>query len=830
MRARSVLLDSLAHLRLWQKLALLFAAMSVPALLLAAFLAMRISAAAHQARNELEGTRYLQALGGVAAEMVAHRERAYAFLSGDRARRGDVSAQAAQVDHQIALMDTVAHEVAGSYAFAPEWQQIKSQWDRLKTQTEQQTAGENDVAHAALAAQVGRLAEAVGIQSGMSFDPEAQTRVLVQIASDTAPKLRLAAAEMRRYAVHASALGNVAADDRMAIGILRARQLALVADMQNALAETSVASRALLQPLVESATSATNDFYAVVNSKLMAPTVNVASGAIYDAGVAANRALKQVSLSCYEALTGALAARLAVLKHERLMGATLLWSLLAVAVLLIWVINRSMARPLRHAVSVFGHIAAGKYDSLIRLQGTDEAAQVLRVLHRMQGHLQAQIGAARSAAAENARVREALDRATVGVILADRQLRIIYLNDSMLTLLRQHQQEIRKVLTGFDSQQLRGRELESMFADAARARAQLENLQAVSTEDRRFGKLVFRTVTSPVLASDGTRLGTVMEWSERSEETRIETEMHNMLAAVIEGDLSRRLELHGRAGLAAMLGSGVNQLAEGLAQLVGQAQVSADDIHRAAREIASGNANLQQRTQQQSASLEQTASSMEEMTGTVKQNADNAAQANQLARTARNQAEDGGAIVGRAVQAMSTINDASRRIADIIGTIDEIAFQTNLLALNAAVEAARAGEQGRGFAVVASEVRNLAGRSATAAREIKELIADSVRKVEDGSMLVTQSGETLQQIVMAVKRVSDIVAEIAAASREQSSGIGQVNTAVGQMDAMTQQNAALVNQAGQVAESMAQQAQSLRALLERYRLTGATSSPERALA
>ncbi|MBV9914272.1 MAG: hypothetical protein JOZ93_16965, partial [Sinobacteraceae bacterium] len=453
-----------------------------------------------------------------------------------------------------------------------------------------------------------------------------------------------------------------------------------------------------------------------------------------------------------------------------------------------------------------------------------------RALHRMQGHLQAQIGAARSAAAENARIREALDRATVGVLLADRQLRITYLNDSMLKLFMQHQEEIRKVLSGFDSRQLQGRELPSMFADATRARAQLENLQAVSSEDLCFGKLVVRTVTSPVLASDGTRLGTVMEWSERSEETRIENEMHDMLAAVIEGDLSRRLEVQGRAGLSAMLGSGVNQLAEVLAQLVGQAQASADEIHRAAREIASGNANLQQRTQQQSASLEQTASSMEEMTSTVRQNADNAAQANQLARTARNQAEEGGAVVGRAVQAMSTINEASRRIADIIGTIDEIAFQTNLLALNAAVEAARAGEQGRGFAVVASEVRNLAGRSATAAREIKELIADSVRKVEDGSVLVTQSGETLQQIVTAVKRVSDIVAEIAAASREQSSGIVQVNTAVGQMDAMTQQNAALVHQAGQVAESMAQQAQSLRALLERYRLAGAVSSPERALA
>ncbi|MBV8852922.1 MAG: HAMP domain-containing protein, partial [Sinobacteraceae bacterium] len=651
MRVGSVLLDSLAHLRLWQKLALLFAAMSIPALLLATFLALRIGAAIHQARNELEGARYLQALGGVAAEMVTHRGRAYAYLSGDRARRTDVGVQAAEVDRQIVLMDGVVHSLAAADAVAPEWQQIKSQWDRLKTQTEQQTAAENDVAHAALAAQIGRLAASVGIHSGMTFDPQAQTGILVHIASDIAPKLRLAASEMRRYAVHAAAQGNLAADDRMAISILRARQVALLTDMQNALAETSAASRALLQPAIDAATSAANDFYSVVNIKLLlAPAVSVAPGAIYDAGVPANRALRKVSLSCYEALASAIAARLAALTHERMLGATLLLSLLGLAVLLVWMINRSMARPLRHAVSVFGHIAGGKYDSLIRLQGRDEATQVLRALHRMQGHLQAQIGAARNAAAENARIREALDRATVGVLLADRQLRITYLNDSMSKLFVQHQEQIRKVLTGFDSRQLLGRELPSMFADATRARAQLESLQAVSSEDLCFGKLVVRTVTSPVLASDGTRLGTVMEWSERSEETRIENEMHDMLAAVIEGDLSRRLEVQGRAGLSAMLGSGVNQLAEVLAQLVGQAQASADEIHRAAREIASGNANLQQRTQQQSASLEQTASSMEEMTSTVRQNADNAAQANQLARTARNQAEEGGAVVGRAVQ------------------------------------------------------------------------------------------------------------------------------------------------------------------------------------
>src|SRR3954451_13170350 len=211
---------------------------------------------------------------------------------------------------------------------------------------------------------------------------------------------------------------------------------------------------------------------------------------------------------------------------------------------------------------------------------------------------------------------------------------------------------------------------------------------------------------------------------------------------------------------------------------------------------------------------------MEEMTSTVKQTADNAGQANQLAMAARQQAEKGGAVVSNAVNAMSGINAASKKIADIIGVIDEIAFQTTLLALNAAVEAARAGEQGRGFAVVATEVRNLAGRSATAAKEIKALIQDSVAKVGEGSQLVDESGKTLEEIVGAVKKVTDIVAEIAAASREQSAGIEQVNRAVMQMDETTQQNAALVEEATASSQAMADQARELNEMMARYQVQG----------
>jgi methyl-accepting chemotaxis protein len=298
----------------------------------------------------------------------------------------------------------------------------------------------------------------------------------------------------------------------------------------------------------------------------------------------------------------------------------------------------------------------------------------------------------------------------------------------------------------------------------------------------------------------------------------------------VDGDLTHRIPTEGKSGDLETLCRGVNSLLETTSDLVKRVKIATHEVHQGAEEISKGNLNLSQRTEEQASSLEETASSMEEMTSTVRQTADNAGQANQLALAARQQAEKGGAVVGNAVAAMSGINAASKKIADIIGVIDEIAFQTNLLALNAAVEAARAGEQGRGFAVVATEVRNLAGRSATAAKEIKALIVDSVAKVEEGSKLVDESGRTLEEIVNSVKKVTDIVAEIAAASREQSSGIEQVNKAVMQMDETTQQNAALVEEASAASQAIVEQAQALSAMVAVYNVGAEAASPRRAAA
>jgi methyl-accepting chemotaxis protein len=299
-------------------------------------------------------------------------------------------------------------------------------------------------------------------------------------------------------------------------------------------------------------------------------------------------------------------------------------------------------------------------------------------------------------------------------------------------------------------------------------------------------------------------------------------------------DLTARIDLSGKSGAFETLSTGINVLIDQMMEVVQQFRTTAEKVKAGTQEIADGNSNLSKRTEEQAASLEETASSMEQMTATVRQTADNAGQANQLAKAARQQAERGGAVVNAAVSSMTGINSASKKIADIIGVIDEIAFQTNLLALNAAVEAARAGEQGRGFAVVATEVRNLAGRSATAAKEIKALIHDSVIKVDEGSKLVNESGTVLEEIVNAVKKVTDIVGEIAAASREQTSGIEQVNKAVMQMDSNTQQNAALVEEAAAASQAIVEQTQALSATVARYKIiesaaSSATSGSEKTI-
>jgi methyl-accepting chemotaxis protein len=511
--------------------------------------------------------------------------------------------------------------------------------------------------------------------------------------------------------------------------------------------------------------------------------------------------------------------------HSPLLRNCLLVALVSIAVIVMLAIScaRSLQRPLSQAIAAFGEIERGNYQAPI--EGADGAGSgsLLGALVKMQRGLNSRLESEIAPIKANAHVKLALDRLSAGVMMADMDGKIVYSNDFAQNIFRTQGNEIRKQIPQFDVERIIGSSFDIFHRSPSHQRNLLAGLTGMHTADIKLGGAVLRVIANPVNDAAGKRTGTVVVWMDRTMEVTAENEMNAVVERAVEGDLTARVVEEGKTGFYKSLAQGMNKLIGSTGDVVRTMSKAADEVRTGADEISRGNLDLSQRTEEQASSLEETASSMEEMTATVKNNADNAAQANQLASAARDQAERGGKVVGSAVAAMSEINAASKKIADIIGVIDEIAFQTNLLALNAAVEAARAGEQGRGFAVVASEVRNLASRSAEAAKEIKGLIQDSVGKVTEGTRLVDESGKVLGEIVTGVKKVTDVVAEIAASSREQASGIEQVNKAVTSMDEVTQQNAALVEEASAAAQALTEQAANLSELIAHFKVGAATA-------
>jgi methyl-accepting chemotaxis protein len=494
-----------------------------------------------------------------------------------------------------------------------------------------------------------------------------------------------------------------------------------------------------------------------------------------------------------------------------------------------FLLTRSIVRPMRVATDVAKALAEGNLDVTIpAATGKDEAAELLTSMAATAATL-------KSFAAAQAEMSKQHDAGWIDEIMPAERFHGAYatMATSLNTLVQSHikvKMRIVEVVKRYadgdlslDMDRLPGKKAQITDAiDAVKA-----SLQSVNSEIK---KLVSAAVDGDFTVRGDTErfhhdfrdmvdgLNRLMDVSSVGL-----AEVVRVLSALARGDLTETITntYHGTFG---QLKDDSNTTVAQLTTMVRQLKDATDAITTASREIAAGNQDLSQRTEEQASSLEETASSMEELTSTVKQNADNAKQANQLAAAASAVAVQGGEVVGQVVGTMNSITESSKKIVDIISVIDGIAFQTNILALNAAVEAARAGEQGRGFAVVAAEVRNLAQRSAAAAKEIKTLINDSVDKVESGSTLVATAGKTMADIVASVQRVTDIMSEITAASQEQSAGIEQVSQAVMQMDKVTQQNAALVEQAAAAAESMQEQAQTLDHTVAQFKLD-ASSTP-----
>ncbi|WP_341704524.1 methyl-accepting chemotaxis protein [Ferrovibrio sp.] len=471
--------------------------------------------------------------------------------------------------------------------------------------------------------------------------------------------------------------------------------------------------------------------------------------------------------------------------------------------------------------------------------------------------------------------RNALQAVTTGVMLADADHKIVYLNRTAENLFSSAEAALRRDLPDFRKDGLVGSNID-LFRGNPALQAQALDLMTQTMQTRlEIGGYNFDLIVTPVFDGDGNRIGTAVEWTDVTQILRVQGEISEIVQAAQRGRLDDRIQVDGKKGFMLEIAGGMNGLLDtvstamtemegviqGLAagnldrRVTGQydgmfgrikdnintmtdrlrdfaqrLSDSAETVNNASAEISSGSQNLASRTESQAASIEETAASMHEITTTVKQNADNAQAASQLAVAARDTAEKGGSVVSDAVAAVTQIEESAQKISDIVGLIDEIAFQTNLLALNASVEAARAGEAGKGFAVVAQEVRALAQRSANASKDIKALITESNTQVKTGAALVNQAGQSLTEIVSGVKKVADIVAEIAAASREQATGLDQINTAVGSMDEMTQRNGALVEETSAAAQALSGQAGELARVVGFFKLSASAPRARGSLA
>lgn len=518
-----------------------------------------------------------------------------------------------------------------------------------------------------------------------------------------------------------------------------------------------------------------------------------------------------------------------------------------------WV-TRSVTRPLSQAGDAANRIAQGDLDTEIRAEGRDETGQLLETLAKMQQQLRERITADARVAAESLRVKQALDHASTGMMIADPDLNIVYMNRSLATTLKRAEADMRKDLPNFNADTLIGANVDTFDRNPSQQRSLPKNLTNTQRTTLTVGGRTFRLTANPVINDRGERLGSSMEWIDATAEVAVEKEVNEIVQAAVAGDLSKRVGMEGKEGFMKQLAQGMNdltgtssqiledalrvmeQMAKGdltltidreyqgtfgrlkdaindsvlkLSAVIAEVRQAADSISGASEQVSATSQSLSQASNEQAASVEETSASIEQMSASINQNTDNAKVTDSMATKAAREAGEGGDAVKKTVEAM-------QQIARKISIIDDIAYQTNLLALNAAIEAARAGEHGKGFAVVAAEVRKLAERSQVAAQEIGEVASSSVELAE-------QAGQLLSEMVPSIRKTSDLVQEIAAASAEQASGVGQINTAMTQLSQLTQQNASASEELAATAQDMSNQSQQLQNTMSFFTVQGLAS-------
>ncbi|QSI75457.1 methyl-accepting chemotaxis protein [Niveibacterium microcysteis] len=828
----------------------------------------RIEADLHFARTESLTAHYFLPARQMMEGVQVHRGQARQLIGGNESARPKLKDAADKVEAAIKAADAVIAHEGPQYGLDDAWGKLKAHWADVRAKAITVSAADSVKLHTELIGEIKAFMTLIADNTNATLDPEASTYYLMTIFTDRAPDIVEALGRARARSVSAVLAKQVTVSDRVELETMLALSDQSLSVMQASIEkaakfdDTGTVSRDV-EPSVKAFRTKADVFRQEVRRLLSADKVDESPDALWALSTEALQAGYAVMDAAAKAFDDAIDIRVARLERER--NTTFVLAALAVllALYLFLGFRSGMLRAIDMIQNGARRIAQADLSNNVDVSSRDEFGEIAATLNTMRAQLRQKIESDQALAAENLRIRNALDKTSTNVMLADNDGKILYCNESVVTMLGGVENELRKVLPQFRAQEIVGRNFDEFHRNPSHQRNVLGALRGKHVANIKVGPLSFRLTANPIMDSTGRRLGTVIEWLDRTAEVRAEEELAALLRAAVAGDFAQRLTVADKEGFFRQLAEAMNQLlgvvSGGLEDVAGvlnaisqgdltvriqndyqgmfgrlkedtnqtvdrlnavlsQIREASDAVNTAAQEIAAGNSDLSGRTEEQASSLEETASSMEELNATVRQNAESAAQANRLASQSNAVAQEGGAKVRQIVTTMDAIQSSATKIADIIGVIDSIAFQTNILALNAAVEAARAGEQGRGFAVVASEVRNLAQRSAQAAKEIKGLIADSVDKVGEGAREVRDAGATINEMVSNFAELARLVTDISQASREQSTGIDQVAAAVGQMDEVTQQNAALVEQAAAAAESLEEQARMLASSVAAFRL------------
>ena len=818
-------------------------------------------------RSERAGVAEHREMRVLLAEMQRHRGASSSLLSGKTEFRERMDKARSGIDAAITKSDAALSEQANAVGKIAAWDNFKTHWNTLASSLNGMKPAECLKAHTEVISLLLDAMEQVADQSGLVLDPELTSFYLMDVAVLQLPSVteRMGVGRATGTLIlNEKELSQERRDAMVASVVeIKMRKHTITDDLDKVLAGDSTIRERIKAMFGETKLGLEQFINNVEVNILGAQKLTYDATRYFDETTQSIDASFKLYDESIAALDDVLAARENHIKTKRLWNLLVIVLAIAAGVILAAIILRKINRSVIHASDSLDQIAGGRLDVEIRPESNDEVGMLLFRLGEMQTQLRDQLEGERKMAEEVLRIKSALDGAAVGTTISDARGALIYLNDAAQALWRDMESGIKKNHPSFNASSMLGTNLSDYLDDPEMQRTYRAPLQTMRTFEVEIGGNNLHVIATTVRNAAGEYIGRTSQWTDRTAEVMVEREVAGIVEAAANGDFSRRFEIAGKAGFFLQLGNQTNRLLDNserglnemvqviaalakgdltrrmigefsgtfgklkadvdttianLNKIISSVKEATDTINVAAKEIASGNSDLSSRTEEQASSLEETASSMEQLSSAVKQNDVNARQANELASAAQVVAEQGGDVVGQVVQTMGAISESSSKIADIIGVIDGIAFQTNILALNAAVEAARAGEHGRGFAVVATEVRNLAQRSAAAAKEIKGLITASTSTVQEGGRLVESAGKTMEEVVASIKRVARMVTDISTASREQSTGIEQVSKAVSQMDEVTQQNAALVEEAAAAAESLEEQASQLQHAVSVFRL------------